>query len=129
MFVYEDQTLVGTYAVALGGNAEGHRQQEGDRRTAEGEYVLDCKNPKRAYPLSIHISCPDKSDREQARNRRLRPSGDIMIHRQPNKTEFRQYLAGHPGMDWTDGGVALSNQDMDAPWTRIRVPVGIEIRP
>ena len=129
LFVYDGEKLVATYPIALGGNPVGHKLTEGDRRTPEGKYVLDHKNPDSAYHLSIHISYPKPPDREQARQRHVSPGGDIMIHGQPNELAFRQYLDAHPGVDWTDGCIALSNKDMKALWDRVSVPVPIEIKP
>ena len=129
LFVYAEQELVATYPVALGGNPLGHKTEEGDRRTPEGKYVLDYKNPHSAYHLSIHISYPNRNDREQARQRSVSPGGDIMIHGQPNDARLRQYLQSHPALDWTDGCIALSNEDMKALWDQVSVPVSIEITP
>ena len=41
LYVYAGERLLATYRVALGINPAGHKQQEGDRRTPEGRYVLD----------------------------------------------------------------------------------------
>lgn len=129
LFVYADQAVIATYRVVLGGNPEGHKVQEGDRRTPEGNYVLDYKNKKSSYFLSIHISYPDQTDRKKASALGVSPGGDIMIHGQPNNRGFRQYVDLHARYDWTDGCIALSNQDMKTLWDLVSVPMPIEIRP
>ncbi len=127
--VYAGDTLLASYAVALGGNPLGHKTREGDRRTPEGDYVLDYKNAASAYYRSIHISYPNAADRRQARARGVAPGGDIMIHGQPNNAAFRAWLQLNPGVDWTDGCIALSDADMQALWERVRVPLPIRINP
>lgn len=127
--VYAGDQVLASYPVALGGQPLGHKTRQGDRRTPEGRYMLDYRNPRSAYFLSIHVSYPDRADREQARRRGVDPGGDIMIHGQPNNAAFRQYLQLRPGLDWTDGCIALSDADMQALWDLIPVPLPIEILP
>lgn len=129
LYVYVGDGIVATYPVALGLNPRGHKQQEGDKRTPEGRYVLDYKNAASAYHRAIHISYPDTADKAAARERGVAPGGAIMIHGQPNDVAVRRRLRLWPFRDWTDGCIALSDQDMDALWKRVRVPVPIEITP
>ena len=118
---------LGSFGVAFGANPEGHKQQQGDERTPEGHYILDYKNPNSKYYKSIHISYPNARDRENARKRGVDPGGDIMIHGQLN---------GYGGLstfvqlfNWTDGCIALSDQDMDVVWDAVNPGTPIEIRP
>ncbi len=127
--VYSGEQLLATYPVVLGRNPLGHKRQEGDKRTPEGHYVLDYKNPKSAYFLSIHVSYPNAADKRQARRRGVSPGGAIMIHGQPADPEFQRFLRAYPHFDWTDGCIALSNADMQALWDVVDVPVSIEITP
>jgi murein L,D-transpeptidase YafK len=129
LYVYAGDTVAATFDVALGINPIGHKQQEGDKRTPEGHYVLDYKNARSAYHRSIHVSYPNTADRAAARKRGVAPGGAIMIHGQPNDPQVRLRVRRYPFRDWTDGCIALSNPDMDALWKRVRVPVPIEIRP
>jgi murein L,D-transpeptidase YafK len=129
LLVYSNERLIATYRVALGRSPAGHKTQEGDKKTPEGRYVLDYKNPNSAYFLSIHVSYPNSSDRRQARKRGVSPGGDIMIHGQPGDVVFRKFLQAYPRYDWTDGCIALSDADMKALWDMVKVPVTIEITP
>lgn len=129
LFVYSGDRLVATYPIVLGRNPLGHKTQEGDRKTPEGRYVLDYKNPGSAYFLSIHVSYPNPADRQQARRRGVSPGGDIMIHGQPGDPVFRKLLQAYPRFDWTDGCIALSDADMKSLWDMVSVPVPIEITP
>jgi murein L,D-transpeptidase YafK len=129
LHVYVGDSIVATYPVALGINPRGHKQQEGDKRTPEGHYVLDYKNAASAYHRSIHISYPNAKDKAAARKRGVAPGGAIMIHGQPNDPQVRLRVRLYPFRDWTDGCIALSDRDMDALWKRVRVPIPIEITP
>ena len=57
------------YRAAFGANPEGHKQREGDERTPEGRYVLDYKNRDSAFYKSIHISYPNRWDRDRKSTR------------------------------------------------------------
>src|SRR5208282_5062663 len=56
-----------TYSVSLGGNPVGLKIREGDRKTPEGNYVLDWHNAHSQYHKSIHISYPNPEDVARAR--------------------------------------------------------------
>lgn len=50
-----------------------------------------------------------------------------MIHGQPNG--MGALAATTQRFDWTDGCIALNNEDMQEVWDRVRVPLPIEIEP
>ena len=118
---------IASFKIALGADPEGHKQQEGDERTPEGRYVLDSKNPKSAYFKSIHISYPNAVDVATAKAHGVNPGGLIMIHGQKNGLGWLAALAQL--FDWTDGCVALSNDDMEKLWSAVDVGTRIEIYP
>ena len=101
----------------------GHKQFEGDERTPEGLYRIDYRNPESRYHLSLHISYPDVRDRAFAEGWGRSPGGDIFIHGQPNG-----YFGRVKG-DWTDGCIALSNEEIEELWRYIPDGTPIEIRP
>lgn len=115
------------FPIALGDRPIGHKQQEGDERTPEGRYLLDYRKPDSAYHRSIHISYPNEIDTEKARLRGVSPGGAIMIHGQPDGwgwlAPFMQQR------DWTDGCIALSNEDMEVVWDAVVYGTPIEIVP
>lgn len=116
-----------TFDIALGNAPEGHKREEGDSRTPEGVYLLDLRNPDSDFFLSIRVSYPNAEDRQQARERGVKPGGQIMIHGQPN---VPTYSAGfYKTADWTDGCIAVSNSDMIDIWLMTPDNVPIEIRP
>ena len=59
------------YDISLGDAPEGHKQQEGDERTPEGSYILDYRNPKSRYHLSIHINYPNPTTKPAPRQKAL----------------------------------------------------------
>jgi murein L,D-transpeptidase YafK len=116
-----------SFRVWLGLDPTGHKEQEGDFRTPEGTYRLDAKNPQSEYFLSIHVSYPNREDVERAHRGHREPGGAIMIHGLPNapKHSPEYYLRN----DWTNGCIALTNDDMLEVWLLTRVDTPIEIRP
>jgi len=116
-----------TYAVSLGGDPIGHKQQEGDSRTPEGHYSIDFKNERSRFHLSMRVSYPNADDRESARKRGVPPGSDIMIHGLPNGMGFIGRLS--LARDWTDGCIAVTNSEVEEIWSMIEVGTPIEIRP
>ena len=127
LYLIREGKLFASFPVVFGSNPKGHKQQQGDNRTPEGEYVLDYKNANSAYYKSIHISYPNKQDREDARKRGVSPGGDIMIHGQPNK--WGKFSLVTQLFNWTNGCIALSDSDMDAVWNAVDPGTPIQIRP
>jgi len=119
--------IFATYNVTFGGNPNGHKQSQGDQKTPEGKYVLDYKNANSDYYKSIHISYPNKKDRENAKRLGVSPGGNIMIHGQLNGWEWAAPIVQL--FSWTDGCIALSNKDMDQIWLAIDPGTPIEIWP
>ena len=127
MQLLKNGQVIRTYKIALGDNPKGHKQQEGDEKTPEGKYKLDWRNPNSAYHKSIHISYPNQQDKARAKKQGVSPGGDIMIHGLP------KHAAGigarHALSDWTNGCIAITNEEMDEVWTLVRNGTEIEILP
>jgi murein L,D-transpeptidase YafK len=118
--------VIRSYRVSLGLNPAGHKEREGDFRTPEGQYMLTRRNAYSDFFLSIQVSYPSDQDLKRARTQGARPGGNIMIHGLPNVLRYARdrYLAN----DWTDGCIALSNEDMLEVWlfTQSNTPILIE---
>jgi len=117
-----DGAVIASFPVMLGFNPDGHKTQQGDGRTPEGDYVLDWRNPKSRFHLSLHVSYPNAADSEQAAVRGVSPGGDIFIHGTPAWFALA-------GGDWTLGCIAVSNAGMDVIWKAVPDGTPITIQP
>lgn len=120
MELLRDGNVIKTYRILLGDAPIGHKRQQGDERTPEGRYSISFRNDKSRFHLSLRISYPNDTDRAQAQARGVDPGGDIMIH---GKTP--------PGYsrDWTDGCIALTDQQIEEVWRLVPVGTPIIISP
>lgn len=105
------------------GQPAGHKQFQGDRRTPEGLYTIDMRNPASRFFLSLRISYPNAADRAFAAQYGRSPGGDIFLHGQPNG-----YVGERVPGDWTDGCIALSNDEIAELWAIVPDGTPIEIR-
>ena len=127
LHLFKDSKPFRSFDIALGIQPQGHKFREGDFRTPEGRYLLDARNPNSDYFLSIHVSYPNRDDRQRARELGVDPGGAIMIHGLPNEpTRSETY---YRTQDWTDGCIAVSNSDMIDIWLMTGDNTPIEIRP
>ncbi|WP_295543177.1 L,D-transpeptidase family protein [uncultured Thiohalocapsa sp.] len=117
------------YKIALGDSPVGHKFEEGDERTPEGDYVLNWRNPNSNFHKSIHISYPNARDRAFARAMDINPGGMIMIHGRPNWLTSPAVAREYDGRDWTDGCIAVKNHEMDEIWRLVRDGTPIRILP
>ena len=119
--------VVKSYKVALGGDPVGPKTRQGDHKTPEGVYVLDFRNAHSQFYKSIHISYPNERDRAEARRHGVSPGGDVFVHGLPNG--YAAVGAAHRLKDWTDGCVAVTDEEIDEIWRAVPDGTPIEIRP
>lgn len=116
-----------TYKIALGGNPIGPKERQGDQKTPEGTYIIDARNSNSDFHLSLHISYPNEKDRLRARQLGVPPGGNIMIH--GLKNGFSQVGDSHTERDWTEGCIAVTNEEMEEIYRMVPNGTIVEIRP
>lgn len=119
--------VIRSFNIALGVEPEGHKRIEGDGRTPEGVYTLDWRNADSQFYRSIHVSYPGKQDHDTASRWDASPGGLIMIHGLPNGRRASE--VGHPRNDWTNGCIAVTNEEMDEIWASVEDGTTIIIFP
>jgi len=128
LYLYSGGEIVKQYNIALGKQPKGHKQKEGDSRTPEGLYTLDWRNPNSKFFRSIHVSYPNVVQTRSAKEAGVNPGGEIMIHGQPSDWTERIKLTFNY-FNWTEGCIALENQDMIEVWDLVRDGTPIKIDP
>jgi murein L,D-transpeptidase YafK len=119
--------VIKAYKIALGGDPVGPKTRQGDHKTPEGTYALDFRNAHSQFHKAIHISYPSDRDRAAARAKGISPGGDVLVHGLPNG--FGYVGAAHRQKDWTDGCIAVTNEEIDEIWKSVADGTPIEIRP
>ena len=119
--------VIKTYKIALGGEPVGPKTRQGDHRTPEGTYVIDSRNVHSQFHRSLHISYPNANDSEHARRLGIPTGGDIYIHGLPNGYGF--VGAAHRARDWTDGCIAVTDQEIEEIWRLVENGTPVDIRP
>jgi len=127
MMLMKNREVLKTYQISLGKTPVGPKEREVDKKTPEGQYVLDWRNPDSKYHLSIHISYPNDEDKRNAESKGVPPGGDIMIHGCPNGFgwNWKYYKVN----DWTDGCIAVNNEEIEEIWNVVENGTEIEIYP
>lgn len=119
--------VIRTYRIALGGNPVGPKERQGDNKTPEGTYVIEGRNKGSRYHLSLRISYPNEKDKKRARDLGVSPGGDIMIH--GIKNELSQVGAAHAEVDWTQGCIAVTDEEIEEIAEVAPNGTVVEIRP
>jgi murein L,D-transpeptidase YafK len=119
--------VIKSYKVALGRDPVGPKERQGDHKTPEGKYILDSRNTHSQFYKSIHISYPNERDRAAARQRHVSPGGDVFVHGLPNG--YAWIGSRHRLKDWTDGCIAVTDEEIDEIWSAVPNGTPIEIRP
>lgn len=125
--LYQAGFAVRTYGVALGKEPTGDKQRIGDNRTPEGLFRIDYKNSQSKFHMALHISYPDAAHLQRANALGVAPGGDIMIHGLP--PAFKSYGAAHREFDWTEGCIAVTDEEIEEIWRAVPQGAPIQIKP
>lgn len=127
LFAYSNGQLVKTYKISLGRQPIGDKEFEGDKKTPEGLYLINDKNPNSGYHKNLGISYPDKDDIENAKRLGKSAGGDVKIHGLRNKSSFISKF--HRWFDWTLGCIAVTDEEVDELYNAVKIGTEIEIEP
>jgi len=125
--VYRDNKLLKQYKIALGFSPRGHKASAGDGKTPEGLYYVSAKNSQSRFHLALKVSYPNQKDKANAKARGVSAGGDIMIHGLPK--HFAWVGVFHTFWNWTQGCIAVTNEDIEEIFAATPVGTPIEIIP
>ena len=126
LYAYSGGKLIVTYAIALGKQPLGAKEQEGDFKTPEGLYVIDGRNAQSGYHKNLAISYPNEWDKSVAAKLGKPTGGDIKIHGLENGKGYIGKF--HRLKDWTNGCIALTDEEVDELYEHVPDGTIIEIR-
>jgi len=134
--------LLREFDVAVGLVPEGTKQRRGDKRTPVGDYYVAEKHRSGRFHRFLGISYPNIDDADRAYDTGLISAGEwagifaaIADGDEPaSGTQLGGRIGIHgygprpyiPALDWTDGCIAVSNEDAEYLYTT--VPVGTRVR-
>ncbi|SMO70813.1 L,D-transpeptidase family protein [Ruegeria faecimaris] len=127
LYLLHNEHVLKEYKVDLGFAPNGTKTKRGDGRTPEGTYLIDRRNPKSRYHLSLGISYPDSKDIAEAKAAGVDPGGDIFIHGEP-KTRSEKKRAKKQS-DWTAGCIAVKNEEIEEIYAMVNRGTVITLRP
>ncbi len=127
LLAYSNGQLVKTYKISLGRHPIGDKEFEGDKKTPEGLYFINAKNPNSGYFKNLGISYPNIHDIENAKRLGKPTVGDIKIHGLRNKTGFIGKF--HRWFDWTLGCIAVTDSEIDELYKAVKIGTQIDSKP
>lgn len=138
--VFYSLELTKSYKIALGCTPWGAKEIEGDGKTPEGIFYVFAKNPESKFTVSLGISYPGLDDAKRGICDKLvsREEYDEILKANaekrmpPQKTRLGGEIYIHGGgteSDWTDGCIALKNEEMQELFDAIPLGTQIEIVP
>ena len=129
LLVFSNGKEIKAYPISLGDNPVGAKEKKDDEKTPEGQYFINSKADvgQSKFYRNLGISYPQNKDKINAEKHRYNPGGDIKIHGLKNGLGFIGKF--HRWKDWTDGCIAVSNEEMDDLFNHISVGTPIIIKP
>jgi murein L,D-transpeptidase YafK len=127
LYLLRDNSLLRSYRIALGLSPAGAKEHEWDFRTPEGSYIIDFRQEHSHYFKALHISYPSAADLKRSAALHQRVGGDIFIHGEPNQPT--KPVSYYKTRDWTNGCIALSDEDLQDVWNLTAGQTRVEIVP
>jgi len=117
LYLSKNGEIYQKYHITLGQVPEGSKEIEGDMKTPEGVYQLDWRQDSPQYYKSLHISYPNAKDKAHAKDLGASAGGMIMIHGTPPAWSLSPYGDWmNVLIDWTQGCIAMTNDDIEEVW-------------
>jgi murein L,D-transpeptidase YafK len=127
LYLLRENYPLRSYRIALGLTPTGAKERQWDFRTPEGRYIVDFRLEHSHYFKSLHISYPSPADLKRSSALHLPAGGDIFIHGEPNRPT--KPVSYYKTRDWTNGCIALSDEDLQDVWDLTAGQTAVEIVP
>jgi murein L,D-transpeptidase YafK len=127
LYLLHDNFPLRSYRIALGLSPTGAKEHEWDFRTPEGSYIVDFRREHSHYFKALHISYPSAADLKRSSALHRSAGGDIFIHGEPNRPT--KPVSYYKTRDWTNGCIALSDEDLQELWDLTVGQTRVEIVP
>ena len=127
--VYDDEGWYATYPVVFGNKDLGDKLMEGDKRTPEGTFKIISKRPHEKWHKMLMLDYPTKESWARFNQRKAdgqiprsaKIGGGIAIH----GTWPNDDLVVDDFTNWTQGCIALKNEDLDE--LEAFLPIGTKV--
>ena len=127
LLAYSNGELIKTYKISLGKAPLGHKEFEGDNKTPEGKYKIDCRETISKFHKKLCISYPNKTDIVHAKRIGKEAGSNVEIHGLDNRYGFIGKF--HRWYDWTSGCIAVTDEEIDELYNAVKINTQIEINP
>jgi murein L,D-transpeptidase YafK len=129
--VYDEDGWFATYPVVFGSKSLEDKMMEGDRKTPEGMFHIASKRPHEKWDKMMLIDFPTKSDIDKFNERKAKGlipkyakiGGGIAIH----GTWPHDDMAVDLFQNWTNGCIALKNEDVDELYDLLPLGTTVQI--
>ena len=126
LLIFLNNGEIKNFSISLGFEPFGKKIKKGDGKTPEGLYYREKKIQDSSFYLALQISYPNPWDIRRALSLNNHPGGQIMIHGVPNNGYDKNFH--NKKNDWTEGCVAIKNNEMRILWKVVDVGTPVFIR-
>jgi len=138
--LFDGEKLIKAYKIALGFAPVGDKEKQGDGKTPEDEFYVFTKNDRSKFYLSLGLSYPSIEDAKRGLKEKIisQEEYDAILkaidegRMPPQKTALGGEIYIHGGgieSDWTEGCVALPDEEMKGIFDAIPVGAKVKILP
>jgi murein L,D-transpeptidase YafK len=138
------------FRVSLGRSPLGPKQIEGDGRTPEGDYYVCTRNERSSFRRFLGLSYPGPVDAERGLRERLISAAEaqeiVHAHAERRSPPWKTRLGGAVGIhgvklgwgfvgrlhrlfDWTNGCIAIADDEIDELWDVVPLGTPVTVTP
>lgn len=136
MALRQGDTVIKEFRIALGAAPRYGKELQGDMRTPVGRYYVSSRKAESRFHRFLGISYPNADDAERAYQRKLIGAGEwadiFFANLRGDAPPWYTVLGGRigihgegdrarPPIDWTEGCVAVSNDEIEFLFERVAV--------
>jgi murein L,D-transpeptidase YafK len=141
MELWHADQLVREFVIALGRSPDGHKEMQGDRRTPVGRYFIAEKHVSNRFHRFLGLNYPNAEDASRGYDNgaiSARQWADLFVAEERGDAPSSSTLLGGrigihgygwrpyiPVIDWTDGCIAISNEESEYLYQLL--PVGTPV--
>ena len=138
--LYSGTKLTKRYKIALGDQPVGDKERKRDEKTPEGTFHICTRLNRSTYHLFMGLNYPLAEDAKRGLKAGLisKTEGQEIIRAEQKQAapSWRTQLGGAIGLhgggtelDWTDGCISFSNEDIEELWAATKYWTPVEIKP
>lgn len=127
LIAYAGSEVLKEYSISLGRKPSDAAENYEDDRLPPGEYTVWEKNKRSRFHKTINLATQQEVDDMNKKNKKIAKARPLMIHGMRRGYGFIGKF--HRWINWTKGGIAVTDEEMDELFNTVEMGTVVVINP